>query len=268
MIKIYNNGIDFYNENKDFLLTNVYTEVFFRFDSELLLETNKCEYVIKAYSDNHQLLVLKKNPFSALLFGDKELVKELFDYLLDNDYKIGEYLTLIPLGDEIKAYLETKGLYYKLKMGMDFMEARFKMYPSSDIVEVAKTCDASEIYELVKEFVSECDVSDNTNIDKIKNNIYDYRIVRCDNLIVAIAKMTKATSHDKKITHVYTRKEYRGRGFAKAICTNLVNEIIDSGYIATLNVDQKNPISNHIYSSIGFKKIFSQGVYEEAEGEK
>ena len=27
------------------------------------------------------------------------------------------------------------------------------------------------------------------------------------------------------------------------------------------NVDQLNPISNHIYASLGFKKVFSQGVY-------
>ena len=33
MIKIYDNGTDFYNENKEFLLTNVYSEVFFRLDS-------------------------------------------------------------------------------------------------------------------------------------------------------------------------------------------------------------------------------------------
>ena len=30
---------------------------------------------------------------------------------------------------------------------------------------------------------------------------------------------------------------------------------------AVLNVDRKNPVSNHLYTSLGFKKIFSQGVF-------
>ena len=39
-------------------------------------------------------------------------------------------------------------------------------------------------------------------------------------------------------------------------------EIIEKGFIATLNVDKNNPISYHIYESIGFKKVFTQGIYK------
>ena len=42
----------------------------------------------------------------------------------------------------------------------------------------------------------------------------------------------------------------------------MLNEIIDSGRIAVLNVDQKNPVSYHLYTSMGFRKIFSQGVFK------
>ena len=38
--------------------------------------------------------------------------------------------------------------------------------------------------------------------------------------------------------------------------------------VATLNVDKKNPISNHLYASLGFKKLFSQGVYHIIKDEK
>ena len=36
MIKEYANGNDFYEENRDFLLSDKYSEPFFRFDSPLL----------------------------------------------------------------------------------------------------------------------------------------------------------------------------------------------------------------------------------------
>jgi len=39
-------------------------------------------------------------------------------------------------------------------------------------------------------------------------------------------------------------------------------DFIDMGFIATLNVDINNPISYHLYSSIGFKKLFTQGIYK------
>ena len=73
--------------------------------------------------------------------------------------------------------------------------------------------------------------------------------------------MSKGTDNSYRITHVYTRVEYRGMGYAKKVVNTIKNEILDMGYIATLNVDMSNPISNHIYKKIGFKKVFSQGIY-------
>ena len=36
------------------------------------------------------------------------------------------------------------------------------------------------------------------------------------------------------------------------------------GKLATLNVDKKNPISNRLYLSLGFKSILSQSEYRVA----
>ena len=52
-------------------------------------------------------------------------------------------------------------------------------------------------------------------------------------------------------------------GYARKLVNYAKNEIIAQGKIATLNVDKKNPISNHLYSSLGFKKVFSQGIYKQ-----
>ena len=42
------------------------------------------------------------------------------------------------------------------------------------------------------------------------------------------------------------------------------NEILSMGKLATLNVDKKNPISNRLYLSLGFKSILSQSEYKVA----
>ena len=48
-------------------------------------------------------------------------------------------------------------------------------------------------------------------------------------------------------------EEYRGQGFARQAVTYLTRDIIQRGKTAYLYVDKANPISNHLYQSIGYK---------------
>ncbi|MCT1796796.1 GNAT family N-acetyltransferase [Helcococcus kunzii] len=79
--------------------------------------------------------------------------------------------------------------------------------------------------------------------------------------MVSFAKFKETSDDTMNISDVYTRSEYRGQKLAKKVVNAIKNEIIEKGKIATLNVDQKNPISNHVYQSLGFKKVFSQTEY-------
>ena len=261
MIKVYARGNDFYDDNRDFLLTNPYTEFFFRLDAPLLTETNKEEYAIKVFNDEKTLLVLEKEPYDVLFFGDKELIGELIDYLITNSYKLNSFLCPLELGEEISSYLKDKGINFKLDLGMDFMVCREKSLPSSALVEHASSDDLDAIYENVLAFIKDCGLKDKVTKEKVAKNLQYYRIIRVGNEIAAMASFYVATKDDMKITNVYTKNKYRGKGFAKLICTSILNEIIDSGKYATLNVDIKNPVSYHIYSSIGFKRVFSQGIF-------
>ena len=261
MIKIYSSGNEFYDDNVDFLLTNPYTEVFFRIDAPLLTDVNKKEYVIKCFKDDKTLLILKKEPYNSLVYGNEELIEELLDYLIDNQYEFNDFLCPLDLGFKISSYLENKGRRFILSIGMDFMECHEKHAPSNSLVERATTDDADEIFENIKLFVKECGISLNITKEKLVKNLENYRVVRVGNEIASMATFSKATKDDMKISVVYTKNKYRGKGFSKLIVNNIVNEIIDSGKYATLNVDIKNPISNHIYTSLGFKKVFSQGVF-------
>ena len=76
-----------------------------------------------------------------------------------------------------------------------------------------------------------------------------------------MARIAPATQDDLRLVLVYTRDEYRGRGYARKGVNSAKNEILAAGKRVTLNVDRKNPISNHLYSSLGFKRVFSQGEY-------
>ena len=261
MVKAYSDGITFYEENKQFLLSDKYTEPFFRRDSPLLTQSGKEEYALKFYDGNSTLLVLCVEPYSILLYGDALLAGELVRYLKSNGYLIKDYLCSLELGEKLIECFRMEGYDFHLSLGMDFMEAKEKNDIPSDGVEIPTEDDVDEICEIMCNFVRDCGLSDVIKKERIQSTIGNYRILRKDGKIISIVKIYEWTDSDSKLSFVYTRDEYRNQGYARIVVGSAVNEIIDSGKTAVLNVDRKNPVSNHLYASLGFKKIFSQGVF-------
>ena len=261
MIKRYENGITFYNENKAFLSNNHHFATFFKFDAPLLLATNKNEYAIKVYDDNHTLLVLSKVPYNLLFYGDYQLANELVDYLIKHQYQIKDYLCPTILGEELSRVFKNKGFDFKPSISMDFMEAYDKTPIFSNLIEVAKDEDLDEIYDLCCQFMKDCGIKDVVNKTHLKEEISSFRILRKNNQIISMARIGKWTDGYMKISYVFTKSKYRGLGYAKEVVGTVLNEIIVKGFKAVLNVDQNNPISNHVYASLGFKKIYSQTIF-------
>lgn len=257
MIKVYKNGDSFILENKEFLDQNKYMSSLIYVDANALKVVDKKNYVILSKIDDKKLIAIKVEPFNLLLYGHRECLGELLDYIKKNEYELNGIMCPTILGDNL-----TKMYAYKLSIGLDFMEAKEKTIESSSLVMKANMDDLDEIYNMSFCFYKDCGLPDIPNKEKIQSKIDHYRIIKVNDVIVAMAAYSKDTENSEKIMNVYTKDEYRGKGYAKAIVNNLKNEILDKGLIATLNVDQANPISNHIYQSIGFKKVFSQGIYE------
>ena len=262
MVINYSNGDIFLKENSSFLDENKYLSAFFYFDAPLLKEVNKNNYVLKVFSNNKKLLALKLEPFNLLIYGDKDCLKELLIYIKENDYEIKGIFTSEDLGNHFltlsKDILKKE---YKKSIGMDFMEAHEISEESSKEVEFANEKDVSELYECLINFFIDCELPDRPDKEKILSNISTYRIIRKDNKIVSFARKSPETENSYRISAVYTRPEYRNQKLARKVVNYLKNEVIKEGKIVTLNVDQNNPISYHLYTSLGFKKVFAQAIY-------
>ena len=207
------------------------------------------------------LLALLVDPYNILLSGDDSLAEELVGYLTSNGYRIKDFQCSLDLGKKLVECFRREGYDFHLMLGMDFMEAKEKAAEPSESVELATEDDVDELYEIICSFIRDCGLHDEIRKERIREKLDTYRILRRDGRIVSIAKVHDWSDTDSKITSVYTRDEYRNRGLARIVVGNALNEIIDSGKTAVLNVDRKNPISYHLYSSLGFKRIFSQGVF-------
>ena len=262
MITSYATGADFWAANRAFLETNPYLSVFFKLDFPLLVAADEVNYALRCEQDEKTLLALKVEPYNLLWFGDAQCAPELLDFILSGGYELKNYLCESHLGDTLAGLLQARcAVRYEEALAMDFMEATQETEPSSPDVVRATEDDLDEIFECAKRFVVDCGLLDSISRERLKKSLSAFRLIRENGHIASMASLSPGTDADMRVGYVYTPNAYRGRGYARKVVNSLKNEILASGKIATLNVDRKNPISNHLYSSLGFKRVFSQGEY-------
>ncbi len=262
MIKTYKNGSDFIAENSEFLQHNKYLAVFFTLDAPLLIETNRANYALAAICGDKKLLAMKVEPYSLMLYGDAECAAEMAQELA----KGYDFADILSAADDVgfaltQALQSVTGRAYEPSLLMDFLECKTKPAPYYEDVETAKESDADEICSLLERFIIDCGLSDTVNRDGVARTLGTYRLIRQDGVIASMAHIAPSDEQSLKVACVYTRDEYRGKGLARKVVTNITNEIIDDGKIATLNVDRNNPISYHLYASLGYKKLFAQSIF-------
>jgi len=266
VIHVYKNGQELVDEYKSYLDENRYLATFFYKDGPLIDKVDKINYAIKAERNGEVLLVMKALKWDAIFYGSLNLVDEMMDYIIENEYEFKHYLCGQDLGLKIKDYLLKKHkIKYEYALMMDFMEAKEISEKSSEEVIKASEEDIDEITEVMQYFLKDCNLLDTISKEDVISRLDGFRLIKKDNKIVSITHVTVSEGNIERISDVYTRDEYRGLGYCKKLVNTCKNEILERGNIATLNVDQNNPISNHVYSSIGFKRVFSQGEFRRVD---
>lgn len=86
----------------------------------------------------------------------------------------------------------------------------------------------------------------------LKNGYY---VLEKDNKIVCQANTNRVMKYGKCVSGVYTPKEERGKSYAYNLIYRISRELLDNGdKYCVLYTDDKNPISNHVYEKIGYKR--------------
>ena len=253
----YDSGLSFIKDNHEFLDENKYMSAFFYYDAKLINITDNNTYVLKVISDNYKLLAMKVKPYDLMLYGSSECVEILMNYLKDNNYIFDKVLCSTEIGDKLVGNYN-----FKLKIEMDFMKATKVNEKSCSDVCTATLDDVDELEKFMNIFLIECGLDGENSKESIAQIINSFRMIKIDGEIVSFAKISEPADGAVRISYVYTNPKFRGLGYARKVVNTIKNEIIEKGYVATLNVDRSNPISNHLYSSLGFEKVFSQGIYE------
>jgi predicted GNAT family acetyltransferase len=81
----------------------------------------------------------------------------------------------------------------------------------------------------------------------------DFVLLSRDNKLVSQACVQAVTANTNQIGAVYTAEEERGRGFGKAVVSELCERIRSRGKLPTLIVNKENTPALNAYKALGFE---------------
>lgn len=87
--------------------------------------------------------------------------------------------------------------------------------------------------------------------EKILKNIARYYAWE-DNGVMVSCMVERPEYNGVCICGVYTPPKYRGKGYCKSLIAEYTNNALTKYPFCVLHVDSLNPISNHVYSKVGF----------------
>lgn len=249
-------GQEFLTDNEDILARYPLQTVFFEVNAKCITETSENNFLVKVQMDDKFLLIVHYADYPMVLFGDGVLCAEFAKYAVCNNLTFTKILGAL---DTCEAFL---GEYEKLvhctheiNHAMDIMRCDNVLTYNVDDVGAASDDDIAELTKLITDFAYEA-LGDKADAEKIEKDVTDrlhsFAVIRQDGKIVSLASTKRETSYLACIADVYTLPAYRNRGLSCRIVTYLTRRIVSSGRLAYLFVDKKNPVSNHLYTKIGY----------------
>lgn len=264
MLKIYKTGQEFLDENSDILAKYPLETVFFELNARFLRVTNKNDFIIRLDQDGKYLIAVHVNDYPMDIFGDSSLCSEFARVAVKEKLTFTKVLGALDTCEAFLAeYDKLTGGTHAVNHAMDIMKCTDPNTCDVDGVEWATDNDLDELAQLVYSFNIEA-MGESGNIKdcklKIVGNIHNFVVIRQDNQIVSFASKSRETEYLAAISSVYTLPQYRNQGLSCKIVTCLTKNVTDSGRLAYLFVDKTNPISNHLYTKIGY--VYATPQYE------
>lgn len=267
MFRIYQSGREYIEDNREIFERYPLESIFFEGNAAGAMYENISDgFAVKVNDEKGLLLAIRYLDFPMVVFGDTRLCGELAEGLFKNGLVFSQLMDIGEHGESFfEEYEKLTGGTHRFLRCMDIMSCKSLKETDSAETENASIADSEEIAELYTEFHREAlheEIDPEKIPEKIRNEAANYIIIKRDGRIASIAERVRETDRLCGISMVYTRREYRGQGLARRIVTRIAGEVLKCNKLPYLYVDRSNPISNHIYSSIGFEYDIPHTVYK------
>ncbi|MCM1194783.1 MAG: GNAT family N-acetyltransferase [Corallococcus sp.] len=265
MHKLYKSGQDFLADNNGILADFPLETVFFELNAKRIENTDKNDFLIKLQCGNGYLLAVHCSSKPLVLFGDVALCAEFARVAFEEKLTFNKVLGAKETCEIfLSEYRRFTGARFEINRAMDIMQCRQTETDDVCGVERATEKDLNEIAELAALFENEAfgesDVKDYKQ--KLQGIIRDFAFIRRDGKIVSLAAKVRENQSLCAISWVYTLPRYRNNGLSRRVVTHLTKSVLNDGKLPYLFVDKNNPISNHLYTKIGYTYAAPQYEYK------
>lgn len=158
-------------------------------------------------------------------------------------------------------YSKTFGVKYKIAMGMQSYNCLAVIRPQNVQGELIKAelCNLDIVAEYCKGFAFDSFgeiVTKESRIPQAESliNLGDLYLWVVNNNVVSMANIAHRSNRHARINSVYTANDQRKKGYASAMIAELSSRILKEDLIPMLYTDLKNPDSNKVYKSVGYKE--------------
>lgn len=263
--KTYQQGNKFYLDNCLFLNESLFSKIqtaFFKGNSIRVTPQEINSFAFTLEEKGSKIACLYEPLFNGLLYGDFHLAKVAGTYAAQQKPFIKRIL-----GEEsaIKmfslGYCEGRGCSYTILQQMSILYLTKLQYIPTNTISSCKEEDLLKLLPFVISFHKEAlheTVSYDMAKEFLKKNSNRLYFLKENEQIVSMAMITREEEDICAISHVFTDKIYRGHGYAKEVVSYLAGKLLGENKVPYLYVDQLNPISNHLYTKIGFEPICNQ----------
>lgn len=271
-VVIYDKVEDFLNINEEILLKkealnqlilfNAYTNRDKDINKDILFGRVEDRYGIS-------LIFCNVSPYNLLIHNLKEEVndsiKVLVDYIIENKIDISGINSSKKICEKfIEYYKEKTKCKFHERLAMDVMELRKLnqiILPKGYFREaIGKDLDLIIDWHIkfAKEALNE-DIAVESFIERLATRIRNgamYIFEDENHVPVSMAAFTKQLKKGISVSLVYSDARKRGMGYGVAVVYNLSKLYLERGNeFCSLFVDKRNPVSNGVYTKIGYKII-------------
>jgi hypothetical protein len=264
-LTIYKNAPQLLKENYDFLERHSFdANIMWKIaNSEMTTEDGFFGAAVK-WEDGCYIAVQTK-PFPMVNYaegeGINEMVERLVSYLIEKN-NIPERINGDPKTVQVFANVANE-------KGYDFTESRYLYLRKCEKVNDIEICNVQyqspitidfDFSDWLYGFAKDCDLLHEMKdpAGAAKSLVESGRLtcVLIDGKPVSIAGKNRGIPGGRSVGEVYTPPHLRGKGYSLACMKYITQDILNEGYdFVFLYADKYNPISNHVYEKIVYKKV-------------
>lgn len=237
---------------------------------EALEKGNIDMFLATITNDNNEieLIMLYIKPWKLIFYSPtNNYSDEILKFTAEEVYKYDTELLGVNSRNDVaerfaKFYCDLANMKYIIHTGLRILLLE-KLETGNLLDDViyrkAKLEDKETLIKYIQNFMKEA-LHEECEYEKAEEKFFKYLnkgfyVLEKEGKIVCQASVSRTMKYGKCISAVYTPDEERGKGYAYNLIYNASRELLKSGdKYCVLYTDDANPISNHVYEKIGYKR--------------